>query len=66
MMGSARKGWVFENESECLDFISGGGSLIDHRTTAHQVATGLTEDGELLLLLLLLLLLFTRGPGLGL
>ena len=46
-MGSARRGWVFENESECLNFIAGGGSLIDHRTTAHQVAKGLSEDGEL-------------------
>ena len=24
-MGSA-KGWAFENESECLDFIAGGGA----------------------------------------
>ena len=43
-MGSAR-GWIFENESDCLSFIESGGSLIDHRTTTNHGA-GHGDDGE--------------------
>ena len=43
-MGSAR-GWIFENESDCLSFIASGGSLIDHRSTTNHGA-GHGDDGE--------------------
>ena len=48
-MGSA-KGWAFENESECLNFIAGGGTPLNHKTISQQVVSGLSDDGELLFL----------------
>ena len=48
-MGSA-KGWAFENESECLNFIAAGGTPLDHKTISQQVVSGLGDDGELVFL----------------
>ena len=52
-MGSA-KGWAFENESECLNFVAGGGTPLNHKTISQQVVSGLGDDGELLCCCLLL------------